>query len=88
MINKLQNILQEIDNGTRKNLYNIKFTVEELLSKDNEGLTFIENILKRNLDLDYRMKDIIKKCKNVVRVPVTNVKCFEKEDPQQLLHHH
>jgi hypothetical protein len=23
-----------------------------------------------------------------VRVPVTNVKCFEKEDPQQLLHHH
>ena len=59
MSEKLQTIINEIESGTRTNLYNIEFTVEELLSKDETGIPFLDYIFKKGLSLDYRMQNII-----------------------------
>ena len=60
MTEKLQTIINEIENGTRTRLYNIEFTVEELLSKDETGISFLDYIFKKGLSLDYRIQNIIK----------------------------
>ena len=81
MTEKLQTIINEIENGTRTHLYNIEFTVEELLSKDETGISFLEYIFKKGLSLDYRMLNIIKNnieiayiyCKNKQSINFKNI---------------
>ena len=42
---KLEIILDEINSGKRKKLDDINFSCKELLTKDADGITFIEKIL-------------------------------------------
>lgn len=60
MTERLQTILKELDSGTRDSLYNEIFSVEELLSKDDNGVTFLEIIFKKGLSLNRLTKENIK----------------------------
>lgn len=59
MTEKLKKILSEIESGKRKNIYNLKLTKEELLSQDNNGITFLEHLLRKEISL-FVMKEVIK----------------------------
>lgn len=49
MSEKLQKILQEINSGARKHLYDIDLSAEELLSKDDDGKTFLRYLLDKKI---------------------------------------
>lgn len=51
MNERLQNILQEIENGTRKNIFDLILTENDLLAKDNNGITFLEHLIKNKIPL-------------------------------------
>ena len=51
MTEKLQEILQEIESGKRKYIYDLNLTREDLLTKDANGIYFIEYLLKNKISL-------------------------------------
>lgn len=53
MSKKLRKILKEIKNGKRINIYDIKLTPEEYLSKDEEGITFLEHLFINKFEVPY-----------------------------------
>lgn len=53
MNEKLQNILKEIDNGTRKSISDLNLTKEEFLAKDSNGICFFEYLLQKNIYIKY-----------------------------------
>lgn len=59
MSNKLKKLLEEIKTGKRKYIFDIKLTVEDLLTKDESGVYFVEHLLKNKISL-YSMMDKIK----------------------------
>ena len=58
MTERLQNILNEINNGTRTNILDLNLSKEELLTKDKYGVSFIEYLLAKEIPL-YCVKDKI-----------------------------
>ena len=60
MVVELQDILNEIENGIRTNLYDLTFSIEELLTKDNNGITFLEKIFDKGMSLNYKTENLIK----------------------------
>ena len=58
MSKRLQNIINKINNGTRKNIHRLNLTREDLLTKDANGIYFIEYLLKNKIPL-YSLKDKI-----------------------------
>lgn len=56
MTERLQNILNEINNGTRTNISDLNLSKEELLTKDKYGVSFIEYLLAKEIPL-YCVKD-------------------------------
>ena len=63
MSEKIKKILEEIRLGIRKNTYDIELDLEEYLSKDENGVSFLEHLLKNNIPIHY--KDEYKFEKNV-----------------------
>ena len=59
MTERLQNILNEINNETRTNILDLNLSKEELLAKDKYGVSFIEYLLAKKIPL-YCVKDKIK----------------------------
>lgn len=59
MTEKLQVILQEIESGKRKDIFNLNLTQEDLLTKDKDGIYFLEHLLKNKISL-YSMVSKIK----------------------------
>lgn len=59
MTEKLQVILQEIESGKRKDIFNLNLTQEDLLTKDKDGIYFLEHLLKNKISL-YSMVNKIK----------------------------
>lgn len=55
MTEKLQVILQEIENGKRKYLYDLSLTKEELLTKDKDGIYFLEHLLKNKMPISHML---------------------------------
>lgn len=53
MNEKLQNIINEINNGTRKYIYGLNLTKEDFLTKDSNGIYFIEYLLKNDISISY-----------------------------------
>ena len=51
MTEKLQVILQEIESGKRKDIFNLNLTQEDLLTKDKDGIYFLEHLLKNKISL-------------------------------------
>lgn len=51
MTERLQNILNEINNGTRTYIYDLNLSKEELLTKDSNGVYFMEYLLQKNIPL-------------------------------------
>lgn len=51
MTEKLQEILQEIESGKRKYISDLNLTREDLLTKDANGIYFIEYLLKNKISL-------------------------------------
>jgi len=64
MSEQLKKILEEIDSGIRNNIYDLDLTVEELLTKDQDGKYFLEHLLEKKISL-YSM---IGKVKNNVEI--------------------
>lgn len=58
MTERLQNILNEINNGTRTYISNLNLSKEELLTKDSNGVYFMEYLLQKNIPL-YSVEDKI-----------------------------
>lgn len=58
MTERLQNILNEINNRTRTHILDLNLSKEELLTKDNYGVSFIEYLLAKGIPL-YCVKDKI-----------------------------
>ena len=59
MTERLQNILNEINNETRTNILDLNLSKEELLAKDKYGVSFIEYLLTKKIPL-FCVKDKIK----------------------------
>ena len=55
MTERLQNILNEINNGTRTYISNLNLRKGELLTKDSNGVYFMEYLLQKNIFLWYVM---------------------------------
>ena len=51
MTERLQNILNEINNETRTNILDLNLSKEELLAKDKYGVSFIEYLLAKKIPL-------------------------------------
>lgn len=49
MKNKVKQVIEEIESGQRKSIYGINFTLEEYLSKNSDGISFLELLLKINI---------------------------------------
>lgn len=58
MNERLQNILREIESGTRKYILDLTLTEDDLLAKDNNGITFLEHLIKNKISL-FNINDII-----------------------------
>lgn len=74
--NKLEIILDEINSGKRKKLHDIIFSCEELLTKDADGITFLEKILNKGFDINWQTKENIK---NNIEIAYIYFKCNEKD---------
>lgn len=61
MNEKLKNIIEGINNGTIKDITSFDLTLEDLLTKDNNGTYFLEFLLKKNIilpfELEYKIKN-------------------------------
>ena len=61
MNEKLQNIIDGINNGTIKDVSSFDLTLEDFLAKDNNGTYFLEFLLKKHIilpfELEYKMKN-------------------------------
>lgn len=66
MSEKLQTILKEIEDGTRKYLYDVDLTIEELLEKDKDGVCFLEHLFKKGIS-EYSIK-ITDEMKNNIEI--------------------
>lgn len=53
MTEKLQKILEEINSKQRTGINDISITLEELLSKDANGITLLEHLLKNSIYVNY-----------------------------------
>ncbi|MGM9881636.1 MAG: hypothetical protein ACI31S_02195 [Bacilli bacterium] len=51
MIKELQVLLQEIESGKRKDLFGLDLTQEDLLTKDKDGVYFLEHLFKNKISL-------------------------------------
>lgn len=51
MTERLTNILEEIKSGKLSNIYNLNITKEDLLTKDENGIYFLEYLIKYNISL-------------------------------------
>ena len=60
MSKKLQKILQEINSGAREHLYDIDLSAEELLSKDDDGKTFLRHLLDKKIWVGPNIRENIK----------------------------
>lgn len=60
MSKKLQKILDEIKSGKRKNTYDIEITPEEYLSKDENGISFLEHLFKNYISINYKDEEKFK----------------------------
>lgn len=73
MNERLQNVLQEIESGTRKYIFDLKLTKDDLLAKDNNGITFLEHLIKHKILL-LNMNDIINN-----NIEIAYIICKESE---------
>jgi len=60
MNEKLLKILQEVKNGERKSTYGIDITLDEYLSKDSDGISFLEHLLMLDFDINYKDTEKLK----------------------------
>lgn len=63
---KLQKVLEEIKLKKRNNIYDLEFTIDEYLSKDENGMSFIENLLKYDIFINYRAEKVFGKYNEIV----------------------
>lgn len=73
MTDKLKKILLGIENGKIKSLYDTKINFEDLLLKDDNGITFLEHLLKNRISL-YALRNEIK---NNIEIANIFIKCKE-----------
>jgi len=59
MTEKLYKILEQLESGERKNIYGLDISKEEYLSKDSNGISFLEHLLKSN-HTNYHTREILK----------------------------
>ena len=57
---ELKDVIKGIEDGSITNLDDIIFSSDELLTKDNNGLTFLEKIFDKGMSLNYRTEKEIK----------------------------
>lgn len=55
---KLKKIIDDIYSKKIYSVNNIKLTLEEFLTKDENGITFIEHLLKNKIDLDFTQEKL------------------------------
>lgn len=73
MKKKIQKIINQIESGKRKNLYDVNFSLEEYFT-DVNGITFLEYLLKNKIETNYTD---IKKFKNSIEAAYLYVKYDE-----------
>lgn len=71
---KLEKILKKIKSGQVKNISDIKLTLTDYLTKDENGISFLEHLLKNNIDFNYWSVDGFK---NSVEAGYIYCKCDE-----------
>lgn len=49
MTEKVRQVIEEIESGQREAMHNLNFSLEEYLSKDTEGISFLEYLLKKDI---------------------------------------
>lgn len=49
MTDKVKKVIEEIESGTRDDIYDVDFTLEEYLSKNIDGISFLEYLLKKDI---------------------------------------
>lgn len=49
MNDKVKKVIEEIESGTRNDIYDVDFTLEEYLSKNIDGISFLEYLLKKDI---------------------------------------
>lgn len=60
MSERLQSIINGINDGSIKFIYGLDLTVDDLFTKDNNGMYFLEYLLKSDIMLPSKLKDGIK----------------------------
>ncbi len=60
MSERLQNIINGIDSGNIKSVYNFNLTMEELFTRDSNGIYFLEYLLKRKIMIPLELKEKLK----------------------------
>ena len=71
MTERLKNILDEIRSGKRTNVYGLKLTKEDLLSKDSNGIYFLEYLINNKISL-YSLSDVIKNDAEIIYILCKN----------------
>ena len=71
MTERLKNILDEIKSGKRTNVYGLKLTKEDLLSKDSNGIYFLEYLINNKISL-YSLSDVMKNDAEIIYILCKN----------------
>ena len=71
MTERLKNILDEIRSGKRTNVYGLKLTKEDLLSKDSNGIYFLEYLINNKISL-YSLSDVIENDAEIIYILCKN----------------
>ncbi len=71
MTERLKNILDEIKSGKRTNVYGLKLTKEDLLSKDSNGIYFLEYLINNKISL-YSLSDVIENDAEIIYILCKN----------------
>lgn len=74
MQEKLQKILEEIKSGKRKYLFDVDISDEEYLSKDSEGITFLERLFENKIEPPIYSASNIKTSAEIAYIYVKNNK--------------
>ena len=45
-------ILEDINSSERRNLYDLNFSLDEFLAKDENGITFLEHLIRKKIYVD------------------------------------
>ena len=57
MTERLQNIINGINDGSIKFVFDYNLTMEDLFTKDNDGIYFLEYLLRKRIKIPLELKE-------------------------------